>query len=74
MCGVMRWMLLITIPAFAAMALYQTSLSHKLNGALPRALECAREALRIWKTTLPPGHENVANTMSLVRRLEQATR
>ena len=62
------------ILAFAGMALYMLSLSHELNGALLRALECAREALHIWKTSLPPGHENVADTMSLVRHLEQATR
>jgi hypothetical protein len=62
------------ILAFAGMALYMMSLSHELNGAPLRALECAREALHIWKTSLPPGHEDVAVTMRLVRRLEQATR
>jgi hypothetical protein len=67
-------MLLIIIPAFAAMALYQPSLSHKLNGALPRALECAREALRIWLIALPPGHEDIADAKICVGRLEQAMR
>ena len=62
------------ILAFAGMALHMISLSHELNGALPRALECAREALHIWKMALPLGHENVAVAMSLVRSLEQATR
>jgi hypothetical protein len=37
-----------------------------------RAIECAREALRIWQTTLPPGHEDIVDAEELVRRLEQA--
>jgi len=62
------------ILAFTGNALYNISLSYKRNGALPRALECAREALRIWKTSLPPGHEYIVDAMSLIREAEQATR
>jgi hypothetical protein len=57
---------------FSGMALYNISASYTATGSLPRALECAREALRIWQASLPPGHENVADAQSLVRRLEQA--
>ena len=75
MCGVMRCMCIVDCDSrLAGMALYMLSLSYELNGALPRALECAREALHIWKTSLPPSHENVAGAISLVRSLEQATR
>jgi hypothetical protein len=53
-------------------SLYNISVSYKTSGSLPRALECAREALRIWQASLPPGHQHVAKAQSLVRRLEQA--
>jgi hypothetical protein len=56
---------------FAASALYNISFSYETNGSLPRALECAREALRIWQASLPP-HEHVAAAQSRVRRLERA--
>jgi hypothetical protein len=54
------------------MALYNLSFSYKTSGSLPRALECAREALRIRQASLPPGHEDVSKSQSRVRRLEQA--
>ena len=57
---------------FSGMALYNLSCSYKTSGSLPRALECAREALRIWQASLPPGHEHVAAAQSHVRRLERA--
>ena len=56
----------------SGLALYNISFSFETSGSLPRALECAREALRIWQASLPPGHEDVADAQSLVRRLEQA--
>ena len=43
-------------------------------GALPRALQCAREALRIRQAALPPGHNDVADAESRVRELEQGMR
>ncbi len=57
---------------FTGASLYNLSFSYGTSGSLPRALECAREALRIWQASLPPGHEHVAKAQSLVRRLEQA--
>ena len=56
----------------SGMALYNLSFSYEKSGSLPRALECAREALRIWQASLPPGHEDVADAQSQVRRLERA--
>ena len=56
----------------AGLALYNISFSYETSGSLRRALECAREALRIRQASLPPGHEDVAGAKSRVRRLEQA--
>ncbi len=53
---------------FTAMACYNISLSYEQSGALPRALEAAREALRIWQATLPPGHKYITDAEKLVRR------
>jgi hypothetical protein len=57
---------------FTGMALYNLSFIYETSGSLPRALECAREALRIWQASLPPGHQHVAKAQSRVRGLEQA--
>ena len=57
---------------FTGMALNNLSFSYETSGSLPRALECAREALRIWQASLPPGHEHVALAQSQVRRLQRA--
>jgi hypothetical protein len=57
---------------FSGLALYNLSFSYETSGSLPRALECAREALRIWQASLPPGHEDVADAQRHARRLEQA--
>jgi hypothetical protein len=54
------------------MALHNISFYYEKSGLLPRALECAREALRIWQASLPLGHEHVAKAQSHVRRLERA--
>ena len=54
------------------MSLYNISFSYEQAGDLDRAIECAREALRIWQASLPPGHEHVAAAQSQVRRLERA--
>ena len=56
----------------AGSAWYNISCSYETSGSLPRALECAREALRIRQASLPPGHEHVAAAQSQVRRLERA--
>ena len=57
---------------FTGLALYNISFSYETSGSLPRALECAREALRIWQTSLPPGHEHVALAQSQVCDIERA--
>jgi hypothetical protein len=56
----------------AGSALQNISFSYEQSGSLPRALQCAREALRIFQASLSPGHEHVAFAQSQVRRLEQA--
>jgi tetratricopeptide (TPR) repeat protein len=58
--------------SFSGMALYNLSVSYETSGSLPRALKCAREALRIWQTSLPPGHQDVADAQSQVHDLERA--
>ena len=59
---------------FTATACYNISLSYEQSGALPRALEAAREALRIWQSALLPGHSHISLAEKLVRRLEVAVR
>ena len=56
----------------SGIAQHQYELCCETSGSLPRALECAREALRIWQASLPPGHEHVALAQSQVRRLQRA--
>ena len=56
------------------MACYSIGFSLERTGALPRALEAAREALRTWQATLPPGHEDISDAEERVGDLEQATR
>jgi hypothetical protein len=57
---------------FTGESLYNISVGYETSGSLPRALECAREALRIWQASLPAGHEDVAAAQSQVHDLEQA--
>ena len=63
--------LIVTI-ALTGLAMYNISLSYEQTGDMSRAMECAREALRIWQAALPPGHEDVVAAEKLLRRLEQA--
>ncbi len=56
----------------AGSSLHNISFCYETCGSLRRALVCAREALRIWQASLPPGHEHVAAAQSRVRRLERA--
>ena len=62
---------LIVTHVLPGMSLYNISFSYETSGSLSRALECAREALRIWQASLPPGHERVAAAQSQVRRLQR---
>jgi tetratricopeptide (TPR) repeat protein len=60
---------MIVILAFTGMALYNISLNYQRLGSLPSALKCAREALRIWQTSLPPEHEDIAYAKALLLHL-----
>ena len=57
---------------FSALSCYNVSLSYRTAGVLPRALDAAREALRIWQRVLPSGHEDISDAEELVRALQQA--
>ena len=59
---------------FSAMACCVLSARLLQSRALPRALELAREALRIWQFVLPPGHRHLLKAEKLVRGLEQVMR
>ena len=63
---------LIVTHLITGMSLYNISFSYEQAGDLHRAIECAREALRIWQAALPPGHEDVVDAEERVRDLEQA--
>ena len=64
----------VGIQVHTALACYNISFSLEQTGALPRALEAAREALRIRQAALPPGHKFISDAEERVRKLEQATR
>ena len=63
---------LIVTHLITGMSLYSISFSYEQAGDLHRAIECAREALRILQAALPPGHEDVVDAEERVRDLEQA--
>jgi len=65
--------ILLIVTVLTGMALYNISCSYKQAGDMPRAMECAREALRIWQAALPPGHEYVVAAEKLDLRLESST-
>ena len=56
----------------AGLALYNLSISHTQGDDLLRAIESAREALRIWQAALPPSHPDVAAAKQLVYFFESA--
>ena len=62
---------LIVTHLITGKSLYNISFSHEQAGNLHRAMECAREALRIRQAALPPGHEDVVAAEKRVRLLEQ---
>ena len=49
---------------------FNISLSYRQAGDFRRAIERAREALRIWQATLPPSHPSVKTAQELVRQIE----
>jgi hypothetical protein len=52
--------------------LYNISLSYKQAGDFDRALECARESLRVFQIALPPGHQYIILTEKMILDLERA--
>ncbi len=66
------WVLFLRIVTVClGLAFYNISFSYENTGALPRALECAREALRSWRVSRPPGHEDIEDAEERVRALEE---
>ena len=63
---------LIVTHLITGLSLYNISFSYEQADDLHRAIECAREALRILQAALPPGHEDIVDAEELVRDLEQA--
>ena len=53
------------------MSLYNISLGYEQAGDLHRAMECARESLRVWQTALPPGHEYVVAAENQIKDLSE---
>ena len=52
--------------------MYNIGLSYEQAGDLHRAMECARESLRVWQTALPPGHAYVVAAENQIKDLELA--
>ena len=73
MCGaelrVVFELLLITCSGFL---MYTISFSYELTGSLLCALECSREALRLWRVSHPPGHRNIEDAVDRVHKLERS--
>ena len=56
------------------MALYNMSFSLERSGALPRAMECARQALRMWQASRPLGPGDITDAEKRLCKLELASR
>ena len=54
------------------LSLYNIGLSYEQAGDLHRAMECARESLRVWQTALPPGHQDIVDAEEMILDLEHA--
>ena len=53
------------------LSLYNISLSYEQAGDLHRAMECARESLRVWQTALPPGHQDIVDAENRIKDLSE---
>ena len=53
-----------------AISCFSVSSSYCQAGDFHRAIERAREALRIWQASLPPSHPHVKMAQELVRQIE----
>ena len=54
------------------MSLYNISVGYEQAGDLHRAMECARESLRVWQTALPPGHQDIVDAENRIKNLQLA--
>ena len=56
----------------SGLSLYNISLSYEQAGDFDRAMECARESLRVFQTALPPGHQDIVDAEEMILNLERA--
>ena len=56
----------------SGLSLYNISLSYAQAGDFDRAMECARESLRVLQTALPPGHQDIVYAEEMILDLERA--
>jgi tetratricopeptide (TPR) repeat protein len=54
-----------------ATILFNISISYEQAGNMPRAIECAREALIIWQAALPPSHPRLIKAEQRAGHLER---
>ena len=56
----------------SGLSLYNISHSYKQAGDFDRALECARESLRVFQIALPPGHQDIVDAEEMILYVEHA--
>jgi hypothetical protein len=56
----------------SGLSLYNISCSYAQAGDFDRAMECARESLRVLQTALPPGHQDIVYAEEMIVYLERA--
>ena len=56
----------------SGLSLYNISHSYAQAGDFDRAMECARESLRVFQTALPPGHQYIVYAEEMILNLESA--
>ena len=56
----------------SGLSLYNISCIYAQAGDCDRAMECARESLRVLQTALPPGHQDIVAAEEMIVYLERA--
>ena len=56
----------------SGVSLYNISESYEQAADFDRAMECARESLRVFQTALPPGHQYIVAAEKMILDLERA--
>ena len=56
----------------SGLSLYTISHSYAQAGDFDRAMECARESLRVLQTALPPGHQDIVYAEEMILDLVRA--